>query len=203
MDFFAYLGDVMTMIPDKESYVVDFVTFILKMMHYDEGRRVIHSREEIWFEMCGERVKAVPDVCVMERFPGRRYFLLVQEDKNHLYLHDPEPQLIAEAIAAFSEHNRALHAVGLPIIHSKTFAGIIMFGSAPTFYKIPVTSELALSIVTAQYPPQATTVKKLVPPVPFPGRLENDGMKPLANRRIILQCFEAFKQFLVSVEGLR
>ena len=73
-----------------------------------------------------------------------------------------------------------------------------MVGSAPTFYKIPVTSELVLSIITAQYPPQTTTVKKLIPPVPFPGSLASNGMKPLANRQIILQCFEAFKQFLVS-----
>ena len=55
MDFFAYLEDAMVMNPDMESpYVADFVAFILKMMHYDEGRRVVHSREEIGFEMCGE-----------------------------------------------------------------------------------------------------------------------------------------------------
>jgi hypothetical protein len=61
-----------------------------------------------------------------------------------------------------------------------------------------VTSELVDSLISAEYPPQATTVKKLIPPVPVLEDLENDGMKPLANRRIILQCFEAFRQFLVS-----
>jgi hypothetical protein len=83
-NFFAYLEDAMTMIPDKEDsgYVADFVTFILEMMHYDEGRRVIHPRKEIGFEMCGERVKAIPDVCVLERFGEYfQYLLLVQEDK--------------------------------------------------------------------------------------------------------------------------
>ena len=85
MDFFAYLEDAMAMNPDLESpYVADFVTFILKMMHYDEGRRVVHSREEIGFEMCGERVTASPDVCVMERWrkgSTPKHLLLMQEDK--------------------------------------------------------------------------------------------------------------------------
>ena len=85
MDFFAYLEDAMAMNPDIESpYVADFVTFILKMMHYDEGCRVVHSREEIGFEMCGEHVKAAPDVCVMERRQKRstgKHLLLMQEDK--------------------------------------------------------------------------------------------------------------------------
>ena len=77
-----------------------------------------------------------------------------------------------------------------------------MVGSSPTFYKILVTSELVLSVITARYLPPATTVKRLIPPVPFPGRLANDGMEPLANRRIILQCFEAFKQFMVSYSAI-
>jgi hypothetical protein len=73
-----------------------------------------------------------------------------------------------------------------------------MVGTAPTFYKIPVTEEIIISLATAQYPPHVTIVEKLIPPVPFPARLANDGMKPLVNRHIILQCFQAFKQFVVS-----
>ena len=60
-----------------------------------------------------------------------------------------------------------------------------MIGTAPTFYKIPVTEEFLISLATAQYPLQATTIEKLIPPVPSPARLANDGMKPLDNRGII------------------
>ena len=116
---------------------------------------------------------------------------------------NPEPQLIANAIAAFYENNRALRAAGLPPLKSKTFAGIIMVGTAPTFYKIPVTEEILMSLATSQYPLQATTVEKFIPPVPFPERLANDGMKPLVNRRIIFQCLQAFKQFVVSYSAKR
>ena len=110
----------------------------------------------------------------------------------------PEPQLIAGAIAALHGYNRALEAAGLPLLQSKTFPGITMNGTAPMFYKIPVTSDLLHSLATLKYPSQVTTVERLIPPVPLLGRLENDGMKPLVNRRIILQCFEAFKRFVVS-----
>jgi hypothetical protein len=218
MDFFAYMEDAMIIPPGEESLVDDFAAFVLKMMRYDEGRRVIHLRKEMGFEMCGQRVDAKTDVCVMERSgTGAKYLLLVQEDKvrklylcvskirlpitrakRHLSRDDPEPQLIAEAMAAFYENNRARRAAGLPKLQSRTFAGITMVGTAPTFYKIPVTDEILISLATAQYPPKITTIEKLVPPVPFPERLANDGMKPLVNRHIILQCFEAFRQFLVS-----
>lgn len=84
MDFFAYLEDAMVMNPDMESpYVADFVAFILKMMHYDEGRRVVHSREEIGFEMCGEVSR--PHQMFVSWSGGKRstgkHLLLMQEDK--------------------------------------------------------------------------------------------------------------------------
>ena len=82
MDFFAYMEDAMTIPPGEESFVDDFAAFLLKMMSYDEGRRVIHLWKEMGFEMCGQRVDAKADVCVMERSgTGAKYLLLVQEDK--------------------------------------------------------------------------------------------------------------------------
>ena len=82
MDFFAYMEDAMSIHPGEESFVDDFAAFILRMMRYDAGRRVIHLRKDMGFEMCGQRVDAKTDVCVMERSStGARYLLLVQEYK--------------------------------------------------------------------------------------------------------------------------
>ncbi|KAF8517382.1 hypothetical protein BU17DRAFT_49786 [Hysterangium stoloniferum] len=198
MDFFTYMEDAMYIPPEHESFVSDFAAFVLKMMCYDEGRRVIHLRKEIPFEMCGESVDVKTDVCVMEPVDmGGKYLLLLQEDKSHISLTEPEPEprLIAEAIAAFHDNNRVLHVAGLPPFQSRIFAGITMIGTMPTFYKIPVTKELSKCVATSQYPPLVTTVEKFIPPVRFP--TSPDSMKPLANRHIILQCFEAFKQFVV------
>jgi hypothetical protein len=53
------------------------------MVSYDEGRHVVHLRKKLGFEMCGQRVDAKTDVCIMERSrtTSMRYLLLVQEDK--------------------------------------------------------------------------------------------------------------------------
>jgi hypothetical protein len=71
--------------------------------------------------------------------------------------------------------------------------GIVMLGTTPTFYKIPVVDELVYNVRHGTYPPQPTHVSVCYPPVPRPNRRRSEGMKPLDNRREILQCYEAFK----------
>ncbi|KAJ7790611.1 hypothetical protein B0H14DRAFT_2939062 [Mycena olivaceomarginata] len=194
--FFRYLEDATSRFPSgppAESAVDDFAAFLLRMLDYDEPERVVHQRLEIGFMMCGQKVDAKPDVVIMD---GDDYILLVQEDKRHLSLDDAEPQLIAEAVAAYYANNRRRTAVGLTPVTSKVFAGIVMFGTAPTFYKIPISSELVTAIGRAQYPPNATIVSKLVPPVPDLYGYLKEGMVPLENRRVVFQCLAAFKQFV-------
>ena len=109
---------------------------------------------------------------------------------------DPEPQLIAEAIAAFYEANRRRRQVGLSTIPATVFAGITLAGTAPTFYKIPITSDLLQSVTTAQFPSQKTIVHKFIPPVPNMQYFLREGMVPLENRYICFQCFEGLKTLL-------
>ena len=81
MHFFVYMEDAMTI---EEPFVIDFAAFVLRIMGYDEGRRVVHLRKKLGFEMCGQRVDTKTDLCIMERSPSTtsvRYLLLVQEDK--------------------------------------------------------------------------------------------------------------------------
>jgi hypothetical protein len=52
------------------------------------------------------------------------YLLLVQEDKRHLETVDPEPQLIAEAIAAVQSNNRTRNLSGLEPLDIKVMAGL-------------------------------------------------------------------------------
>ncbi|KAM6497621.1 hypothetical protein JOM56_005569 [Amanita muscaria] len=118
------------------------------------------------------------------------------EDKQYLEGKDPEPQLIAEAIAAFQSRNNRLSRAGLPTVNATVIPGITMAGTAPTFYKVNITTALVNAVETGEYPSQATTVHKLIPPVQSRWDFERDGMRPLNNRAVILSCFEAFKQFL-------
>jgi hypothetical protein len=80
--FFGYMANAMIISPNKKSNVDGFVAFVLKMMHYDEGCRLIHMRTKMGFEMCGQYVNAKADVCVVEPpTTSSNYLLLVQEDK--------------------------------------------------------------------------------------------------------------------------
>ena len=147
--FFFYLEEAMAISPGLESAVGDFTAHLLALLGYEIADRFIRQQRTIPLFMCGAQTHAKSDICVVDRNHG--IFLLVQEDKSHLEEADPEPQLIAEAIAAFQYNNSRLQRIGLHPIQAKTFPGITMIGSTPTFYKINVTQDLVDAVETAQY----------------------------------------------------
>ena len=193
-NFFLYLEEAMAIPPGEESAVDDFAAHLLALLGYHVANCFIRQRKYIPLFMCGRNTHVKTDVCVFDRNLG--ILLLMQEDKRHLEEADPEPQLIAGAIAAFQHNNIRLQRIGMQPIQAKIIPGITMIGSTPTFYKITITQNLVEAIETAQYPANPTTMHKLVPPVDDPARLSQNGMKPLNNRAVILKCFEAFKQFV-------
>ena len=91
---------------------------------------------------------------------------------------------------------------GLPEVDSQIFPAIIMVGTAPIFYRIPITAELVNCVESGSLPPQVTVVQRCVPPVPNPIAYPEEGLVSLANRAIVLQCFQAFKAFVVSLVPL-
>ena len=190
-----YMDLAMDPVPGEESAVDDFAMQLLRMMGYAGGAlgRDLRSRKDIPLFICGEWRYAKADVCVMGR---NGYLLLVQEDKRHLEIMDPEPQLVAGAIAAVQSNNRTRDLLGLDPLDVKVMAGITMTGTSPTFFKIPVTFELIEAVQRGEYPASPTVVAMHRPDVPRSACRLNEGMRPLDNRRCILACFEAFKQFV-------
>ncbi|KAH9966458.1 hypothetical protein BC827DRAFT_1264446 [Russula dissimulans] len=182
--------------PGEESAVDDFAVQLFKILSYT-GRavgRVARTRKDLPFWVCGEQRHAKTDVCIMD---GSDILLLVQEDKRHMDGSDPEPQLIAEAIAAFYNNNDTrVRALGLPTLQNQVIPGITMKGTMPIFYKILITTELVRAVQLGEYPAHETVVYAHLPAVPRPARRYSEGMKPLDNRHVILSCYEAFKQFL-------
>ncbi|KIJ42733.1 hypothetical protein M422DRAFT_170821 [Sphaerobolus stellatus SS14] len=191
-----YMDLAMNPIPGEESAVDDFVMQLLRTIRGYAGRAVgrdLRSRKDIPFLICGEWRHAKIDVCVMDR---NEILLLVQEDKRHMELGDPHSQLIAEAIAAVQSNNRVRDHLGLDILDFKEMAGIVMIGTSPTFFKVPVTRDLMQAVQRGQYPSTPTVVAMHRPILPRPLRRLSEGMRHLDNRRAIIACFEAFKQFV-------
>ena len=130
------------------------------------------------------------DICIMHEFTSILLVIRVDRQSRGFY---PEPRLISDTIAAFHNDNMVrVKRLGTDPLISKVMPGIVMKGSMPTFYKIPVTPELVRAVVSGERPEEETVVHAYRPEVPSP----EEGMKPLDNRYIILSCFEAFRQLL-------
>ncbi|KAM6499929.1 hypothetical protein JOM56_005437 [Amanita muscaria] len=114
--------------------------------------------------------------------------LIVQENERYLDDSDPEPQLFAKAIVAFSANNTP------PVFALfKIIPGVIMKGTSPIFYKVHVATALTGAIALGRCPEVEPIVYAHVPSLPRPAHRWNEGMKPLDDRRL---CYEAFRHFL-------
>lgn len=199
--------------PQPGESVHDFAAQLFRAIGYASRDRVIRTRQPLTLFICGERRSAQTDACIIDT-SQYDILLLVQED-NRLdpSSGDPEIQLIAEAIAAFDSNNsKRTHAGLVPVEEKvcpltvspplavepspKVMAGITLVGTAPTFFKIPVTAELVQHVAEGTYPPRRTIVSYCVPPVPRPTCRLREGMEPLDTRHEVLNCFEAFKQVI-------
>ncbi|KIM90386.1 hypothetical protein PILCRDRAFT_1697 [Piloderma croceum F 1598] len=127
---------------------------------------------------------------------------------------DAEAKLIALAIATYNFNNyevpKRYHEKhkGQPrvgpdfMVHDPMFlAGMVWQGTRPSFYKLSIGSDLVKAVRAGKYPHTPTRVYRYTPVFPEEpeggmDKLWMNAMKPLANRRVVVQCLEAFKIFL-------
>ncbi|KAK0460509.1 uncharacterized protein EV420DRAFT_1641057 [Desarmillaria tabescens] len=191
----AAMDLTMNPVPAEETAVDDFTVRLFDMLGYTTRDISLRTRKDIPLVICGESRRAKTDVCLLMN--RSEIILLVQGDKrNKDEGGDPEAQLIAEAIATFQSNNKKRVFAGVPVRDACLIPGIVMTGTAPTFYKILVTKNLADAVAFGIFPPHPTVVHRHVPSVPRPMRRLTEGMKPLDNRAIVLRCFEGFKKFI-------
>ncbi|KAF8871639.1 hypothetical protein CPB85DRAFT_1351758 [Mucidula mucida] len=176
-----------------KSVIVDFAIALFRVMDYIYRERVECSRNDFYLVMCGEYRHAGTACSIIDRFQNDILLLHVQNNE------DQEPanaqaQLVVMAVAAFTNNNTNRVAAGRAPLSGKVMPGIVMVGSTPIFFKIPITESLSSHILHGTYPPDVTSVTFCKPPVPRPDRWKSEGMKPLDSRRQILSCYEAFKK---------
>jgi hypothetical protein len=173
----------------QAAAIDNFAARLLETLGYASGRRVIVTRETLPLIICGMQCSARADVCVCD---DKDYVLLVQENKGLDNPEDPEPQLIAEAIAAYQRNNFIRDRVHhIPTLDEITFPGITLVGTFPTFYKIKVTAELCDAVMGGAFPTKTSVY--YTPRLPH---RNEEGMKPLENRATILRYYQAFKAFV-------
>lgn len=182
--------------PLEESAVVDLVIRLFDILDYINREVLLRTRKDLELVICGMSMYSKTDVCLLQN--RSEAILLVEEDKRHLEPKgDAEAQLIAGAIAAFQSNNNKRTLAGPDPVDNFLFPGIVMMGTAPVFYKICVTKNLADAVMYGVYPTDATVVHFHIPAIPRPYRRQHEGMKPLDNRLFTLRCFKALNKFII------
>lgn len=173
-----------------ESAVNDFTREILRVLGYERRGLLLRSRYAIPLLICGDpNQSAQTDVCLIHG--SSTILLVVQEYKATISTRDPEPQVIAEAIATFQCNNRTRARLDQSELDSMTIPCITMIGTRPIFYLVPVTRELSEAVATAQCPLSPTVVKKCVV-ASNSGRL-SEGMETPDFRQLALRHYTAFR----------
>ena len=187
--FLAYLDLASRANAGQESAIDDLAKSVLEVTGFDQIGTILRTRYDIPFTICGDSHGAArSDVCLVHL--NSMILLVVQEDKTAFSSSDPEPQIIAEAIATFQHNNRKRADLGLPQLDTMTIPCITMVGTRPFFYQIPVTQRLSDCVATGQFPPQPTVVRRCAPPA---RRRASEGMEVPDYRRIALQYYDAFR----------
>ena len=115
------------------------------------------------------------DWCLSPWYFDDEILLFVQEDKGHLNDSDPEPQLIAEAIATFAANNHTgERTLGIPPHPFNIMPGITLMGSPEE--AVSWTGDVVHAHISA---------------VPCPARRWDEGMKPSDNKRFLFRGLQA------------
>ena len=149
--------DNMTDPDDREYGNIDFVAQLFNVVRYlnVKQNRFFMFKPKLRYLANQGRPPQV-DVCIRD---DTRAILLVVKVDRHLRGSDPELQLISDAIAAF--HNDSIMRVkrlGTNPLTSKVMPGIVMDGTMPTFYKIPITPKLVTAVESGGQPEEETIV---------------------------------------------
>ncbi|KAG1850146.1 hypothetical protein F4604DRAFT_82699 [Suillus subluteus] len=143
----------------REVDIDEFARVILSAIDFDDKLELaIRVRRNISLLICGEKKSAETNVCLVDW--STEIVHILQENKTTKNPHDPEPQLIAEAITGFQHNNNKRQDMGLVALDKMTLPCITMVGTRVTFYPVPVTKELSNAVVHGTYPESETKVKK-------------------------------------------
>jgi len=135
------------------------------------------------------------DVCILYR-PTLALFV-VTKDKSIFFQASAQPQVVATAISAYRLNNFQRGTRGLPQLDSMTIPCIIMSGSRPTFYLVPVIEELSMSVLMGHYPTTETVVLECFT-VTSPKSSVGEGMESPEYRKLALERFLVFKMLAKS-----
>ena len=169
--------------------------FAKSVLEVTDFHRQIHTLLYTLFDLpltiCGDNSReAILDICLVSSQLMPMILLVGKRDKPAFGSSDPEPPVIAGAIAAFQYNNQNRAKMGLPTLETMTIPCITVKGTRPLFYKVPVTRHLSDCVATGKIPMEQTVVTRCGPPAP-PEPYE--GMEFLDYRCTALRYYYTFR----------
>ncbi|KAG6823877.1 hypothetical protein H0H92_008772 [Tricholoma furcatifolium] len=204
-DFFAYLR--LSMIyRSHETLIDDLMRETLRHTGYnrrnDHNATLLNTGFITSLLVVGDASRAAQtDVSLMHQ--RTLILLLVVENKTVTNPANPEPQVIAEAIAAFQHNNERRRKLDLPTLENMTIPCMTIIGSRPTFYIVPVTGKLNQAVAAGSEPADRTEVRRCDVGTSALGSTSGDRSFTLtafvAFRGLAEICYE---EILVGTEGV-
>jgi len=194
LGYFGYLGMATRAEKVQESLVDNFVFKTLRLLGFDEDQVSLFMYHTIPFNICGKATRvAKMNVCVFH-YPN--LVLLVAISGGTANAVNVEAQIVAMAIAAFQYNNAQRIECRLDPLAVMTIPCIRMSGTRPTFYLVPVTTELNEAVIAGRYPEHTTVVLRCATVVADTPTFV--GMEDTEYRRFALKRFLAFKELAKS-----
>lgn len=179
--------------PSQECFIVDFAAETLELLGFNKRPTPtgVHRRYTIPLVICGEANHvAQTDVCLIHR--PTLILLVLIEGKTLTNGVNAEAQAVAGAVAAVQFNNGKRRDHGLGCLDVMTIPCIVMAGTHPTFYLVPVTTELSDSVMTGQYPATRTRVLRCVT-IATHAQYAGAGMENVEYRKLALKRLLAFR----------
>jgi len=184
--YLGYLG--LATRPTEGCFTIDFTAETLRLLGFNEHSAVVFSYFTIPLTICGEADHvAQADVCLL--YTSALSLLVLIKSRTLTNGANAEAQVVAEAVAAFQFNNKQRRDHGLNYLDVMTIPCIIMDGTRPTFYLVPVTAELNNAVITGQYPATQTQVLRCVTTATH----TSAGMEDPEYRKLALKRLSAFK----------
>lgn len=195
LEYLAYLG-LATHVATQTSMIDNFARKTLDLLGFSGLYLVPINGYAIPFTICGEtHLMAPTNVCVIYRY-NFVLLVLIQDTAPVGGTDAAEAQAVAGAVAAFQVNNRQRESLSLASLESMMIPCIILSGTCPTFYLVPVSQGLSNAVATGQCPPSQTEVLKcvtLLRNATGNRRHARHSMGDTEYRKLAFQHFLAFK----------
>ena len=193
-EFLTCLGSATGTYP--KLFDVCFPTVMLRVLRFTARFIFAYARYTTPLNICG-CIRKSPQVntCIVHR---QGFVLLVLVEDNSLSFRTKvQARVIAEAIATFQTNNEKRRGLGLDPLDIMNVPCIIMNRTRPTFFVVPVTTELSDAVIAGRYPAAPTEVLRCATEAAHVQGTEI-GMEDIEYRKLVLRRFLAFKEVAKS-----